>query len=90
MKTIPLVFITLALVACSPTKYLQDRFNPVASAKEECASMGYRVGTDAYANCVQNLYAQKQRVNAARAASQPNTTSTTCQPWLNGYRCTSN
>ena len=48
-------------------KYAQDRFNPLQSAKEECASMGLKFGTPEYANCVSNLYASKQNVNAARA-----------------------
>jgi len=51
---------------------MSDRFTPLESAKKQCSELGLRLGTSDYAQCVQNLYAHKQSVNAARAASQDN------------------
>ena len=71
-RFIVLASISIIASGCSTVnQYMSDRFTPLESAKKQCSELGLRLGTSDYAQCVQNLYAHKQSVNAARAANQP-------------------
>ena len=72
MKTkLAMVAVLLALGGCAQVgKLVQDRIDPLGSAKEDCVNMGLTQNTPEFRQCVQNLYAGKQNANAAAAASQ--------------------
>ena len=68
---VSLAVVSLALGGCAQVgKLVQDRIDPLGSAKEDCIGMGLVSDTPEYRQCVQNLYAGKQNSNAAAIASQ--------------------
>ena len=98
-KIILLALVSSMFTGCAQLgKYAQNRFDPMGAAKEECQQLGLQVGTTNYANCVSNLYASKQNVNAARynssisdpspAPAMPRTTTTNCRQVGSSLSCT--
>lgn len=73
-KVLALVLISSMFTGCAQVgKYAQNRFDPMGAAKEECQSLGFRVGTQDYGSCVQRLFATKEQYNSARIQSQQQT-----------------
>jgi hypothetical protein len=99
-RTIIIAILCTLFTGCAQIgKYAQNRFDPMGAAKEECQQLGLQVSTPNYANCVSNLYAAKQNVNAARynssgssdpspAPAMPRTTTTNCRQVGSSLSCT--
>ena len=93
-RTIIIAILSTLFTGCAQMgKYAQNRFDPMGSAKEECQQLGLQIGTQNYANCVSNLYAAKQNVNAARyispdpAPALPRATTTNCRQVGSSLSC---
>ena len=70
-KVLAIILLSSLFTGCAQVgKYAQNRLDPLGSAKEDCQSLGFRVGTQDYGSCVQRLYASKQQYNASVVQSQ--------------------
>jgi hypothetical protein len=90
MKKISLLLIACSLfTGCAQVMYGYGLMGSVDYAKTECSKMGLTENTPKYNQCVETTASQ---LRASRAQQQTYSTSRsstiTCQPWLNGVRCT--
>lgn len=87
-KIILIVLFGSLFTGCAQVMYGYGLMGAVDYAKTECNKMGLIENSPKFNQCVETTAAQLRARNQQQTYSSSRTTNVTCQPWLNGYRCT--